>query len=151
MKSTIVNQEQPVSNIKSTSPTSTSFVSEDDFLEFPSNKCIEDNLSLIFTESLSSKPKSNSPSLFSDGPVVTVLKTIGLHKKSCGAGKHEITCPWVNEHTHTEDSGTVYFEPSATFYTGGFKCKHTHCKSRTLKDLLAYLEISFSEVIAGTK
>lgn len=151
MKSTTVTQKQPVSNTKSALPASIPFISEEDLIEFPSNRNIEDNFPLNFNEFPSIKPKSNSPLLFSDGPVVTVLKTIGLYKKSCGGGKHEITCPWVNKHTDAKDSGTVYFEPSEKVYTGGFKCRHTHCKRRTLKDLLAYLEISFSEVIAGAK
>ena len=150
MKLTVVTQEQPVLNTKLISPTSIPFISEEDLIEFPSNRSIEDNYPLICNEPIR-KPKSTSTLLLSDGPVVTVLKTMGLYKKSCGAGKHEITCPWVNDHTDNKDSGTVYFEPSETFYTGGFKCRHTHCKRRTLKDLLAYLEISFSEVIAGAK
>lgn len=110
-------------------------VASEEFLHFPNVK--------TFSETLLPTPNDNS--------VITAIKTLGLYKKSLGLGKHDITCPWVAEHTKGRDSGTAYFEPNGKFYAGGFKCQHSHCKRRTLKDLLAYLEISFSEVIAGAK
>lgn len=87
----------------------------------------------------------------SDNAVITALKTLGLYKKPSGSFKHEITCPWVNEHTDAKDSGTVYFEPNGKFYAGGFKCQHSHCQERTLNHLLGYLEKAIAELEAGAK
>ena len=34
-----------------------------------------------------------------ENPVVAALKARGLYKTPLGSGKHDITCPWVQEHT----------------------------------------------------
>lgn len=50
-----------------------------------------------------------------------------------------IHCPWKHLHSK-QDLGTKYFEPNTPEYPeGGFKCFHSHCAHKTLKDLLAYL------------
>jgi len=58
--------------------------------------------------------------------VIGALKEKGLYKKSLGPGKHDITCPWVSNHTDAIDNGTAYFEPSEQYPTGGFRCHHSH-------------------------
>ena len=73
--------------------------------------------------------------------VIEALKERGLYKKPLGDGKHDITCPWVHEHTDSIDDGTAYFEPSDFYPIGGFKCHHGHCTHRKIRDLLAYLGI----------
>lgn len=87
----------------------------------------------------------------SDNAVIYALKNLGLYKKSSGPFKHEITCPWVSEHTDAKDSGTVYFEPNGKYYIGGFKCQHSHCLDRTLKHLIEILERLVAELEAGAK
>lgn len=82
------------------------------------------------------RPKENA--------IVEALKTRGLYKTPLGRGKHDITCPWVNEHTDSVDSGTAYFEPDDIFPLGGFKCLHGHCKHRHIRELLKELEIEIS-------
>ena len=78
-----------------------------------------------------------------DHPVVLKLKAQGLYKAEIEPGKHDITCPWVSQHTEQVDHGTVYFEPSPdNKHMGGFKCQHGHCSSRTLLDLSNYLGIT---------
>ena len=77
----------------------------------------------------------------SENPVVRGLMDKGLYKSSLGPGKHDITCPWVSEHTGGIDSGTAYFEPNEVFPIGGFKCQHGHCSERKIRALLEYLEI----------
>ena len=77
-----------------------------------------------------------------ENPVVTKLKEAGLYIKPLGAGKHEINCPWMDEHTDGHGGGTAYFEPSESFSCGGFKCLHGHCADRHLRHLLDYLGIS---------
>lgn len=61
-----------------------------------------------------------------ENPVITALKTRGLYKTPLGSGKHDITCPWCNEHTDGLDTGAAYFEPNDTYPVGGFRCQHSH-------------------------
>lgn len=52
-----------------------------------------------------------------------------------------IHCPWRHLHS-TQDLGTKYFEPNITDHPqGGFKCFHSHCVGKTLKDLYTFLGI----------
>ncbi len=59
-------------------------------------------------------------------------------------GKHDITCPWVHEHTGAVDNGTAYFEPDDNWVIGGFKCLHDHCAQRNIRTLLDYLNVDAS-------
>lgn len=77
-----------------------------------------------------------------ENPVITALKNSGRYKQPLGDGKHDITCPWVHEHTNQVDHGTVYFEPSESYPLGGFKCQHGHCADRRISALYEFLEIS---------
>jgi len=76
-----------------------------------------------------------------ENPVIQALQDRGLYKKPLGDGKHDMTCPWVREHTDAVDGGTAYFEPDDTFPIGGFKCQHGHCAKRHVSDLLEFLNI----------
>lgn len=82
--------------------------------------------------------------------VINALKQKGLYKSSLGAGKHDITCPWVGEHTDAIDNGTAYFEPNDQYPSGGFKCHHSHGGLYRLRELREFLgvssEVSQSEV-----
>ena len=49
-----------------------------------------------------------------ENPVVAALKARGLYKTPLGSGKHDMTCPWVHEHTDELDTGAAYFEPDET-------------------------------------
>jgi hypothetical protein len=69
------------------------------------------------------------------------LHTRGIYKTPLGDGKHDITCPWVAEHTGAIDGGTAYFEPDDNWPIGGFKCLHGHCVDRHVRDLLLFLGI----------
>jgi hypothetical protein len=73
--------------------------------------------------------------------VIVTLRNRGLYKAPFGEGKHDITCPWVEEHTGQADHGTAYFEPDDTWPIGGFKCLHGHCAHRHIRDLLRVLDI----------
>lgn len=76
-----------------------------------------------------------------ENPMVTALKAKGLYKSNLGGGKHDITCPWVHEHTDQLDSGSAYFEPSAANPTGGFKCQHGHCAERRIGKLREEMDV----------
>ena len=76
-----------------------------------------------------------------DNAVLAALRSCGLYKAPLGDGKHDITCPWVREHTDEVDGGTAYFEPDDRRPIGGFKCFHGHCADRQIRDLLRFLDI----------
>ncbi len=81
--------------------------------------------------------------LASDGALVLAsLKEKGLYKNMLGPGWHNITCPWVKGHTHSEDSGTAYFEPSPKYPRGGFKCHHSHGHLFHIGELKEFLGIN---------
>lgn len=73
--------------------------------------------------------------------VVSALKEKGIWKKEVEPRKHQLTCPWVMEHTDGVDSGSVYYEPSTKYPIGGFTCQHGHCDDRTISDLKSFLGI----------
>ena len=76
-----------------------------------------------------------------ENAVLAALHERGLYKAPLGNGKHDITCPWVEEHTDTVDGGTAYFEPDDNWPIGGFKCLHGQCAGRHIRDLLEVLDI----------
>jgi hypothetical protein len=76
-----------------------------------------------------------------ENSVLVALRERGLYKMPIGNEKHDITCPWVQEHTGAADGGTAYFEPDDTWPIGGFKCLHGHCVDRNVRDLLHFLGI----------
>lgn len=78
-------------------------------------------------------------------PVIAKLQEAGIYRRTLGEGAHEITCPWVQEHTDGLDSGTAYFEPSRSYPSGGFSCLHGHCRHRTISHLLEKLGIDENE------
>lgn len=80
-----------------------------------------------------------------ENPVVTALKARGLYKTPLGSGKHDITCPWVTEHTDELDNGTAYFEPDELFPLGGFCCQHSHRDDYHIRQLLEFLNIDSTE------
>ncbi len=76
-----------------------------------------------------------------ENSVLVALRERGLYKAPIGNQKHDITCPWVKEHTGAADGGTAYFEPDDTWPIGGFKCLHGHCDDRHIRDLLQILNV----------
>ncbi len=80
-----------------------------------------------------------------EAPVVTALKARGLYKSPLGSGKHDITCPWVKEHTDELDTGAAYFEPDESYPVGGFCCQHSHRDDYHIRDLLNTLGLRGAE------
>lgn len=79
-----------------------------------------------------------------ENAVISVLRQRNLYKMPLGMGKHDITCPWKEEHTDAVDSGTAYFEPDDNWPIGGLKCLHGHCAEKHIRDLLRILDITVS-------
>ena len=77
----------------------------------------------------------------SENPVIEALKKAGLYKTPLGSGKHDISCPWVHEHTGGVDNGTAYFEPDESFPMGGFRCHHSHGDHYHIHELLTRLDV----------
>jgi len=77
--------------------------------------------------------------------VVTALKARGMYKTPLGSGKHDITCPWVHEHTDHLDTGAVYFEPDEFYSVGGFCCQHSHRDRYPIRALLEFLGVRNAE------
>ena len=76
-----------------------------------------------------------------ENPVVAALKARGLYKTPLGSGKHDLTCPWVQEHTDALDTGAAYFEPDEVFAMGGFCCQHSHRATYRIRALLDVLGV----------
>lgn len=71
-----------------------------------------------------------------ENPVISALKARGLYKTPLGSGKHDVTCPWAQEHTDGLDTGAAYFEPDDQFPLGGFCCQHSHREKYHIKQFL---------------
>jgi hypothetical protein len=80
-----------------------------------------------------------------ENPVVAALKARGLYKTPLGSGKHDMTCPWVQEHTDQLDTGAAYFEPDEFYSVGGFRCQHSHGDTYRIRALLEYLGVRNAE------
>lgn len=80
-----------------------------------------------------------------ENPVVAALKARDLYKTPLGSGKHDVTCPWVDEHTDKLDTGAAYFEPDEFFPVGGFCCQHSHRDKYRIRALLDFLGIRNAE------
>jgi RepB DNA-primase N-terminal domain len=80
-----------------------------------------------------------------ENPVVAALKARGLYKTPLGSGKHDMTCPWVHEHTDAMDTGAAYFEPDELYPVGGFCCQHSHRDKYHIRALLECLGVRNAE------
>jgi hypothetical protein len=80
-----------------------------------------------------------------ENEVIVALKARGLYKRPLGSGKHDVTCPWVHEHTDHVDHGTAYFEPNDLFPVGGFKCQHQHGDQYRVGKLIEFLGLTFHQ------
>ncbi len=72
--------------------------------------------------------------------LLETLKIMEMYIGQRGAA-HDITCPWIAEHTGKAASGTAIFEPSKdNGWAGGFVCHHGHCREhRTIRHVYAWL------------
>jgi len=80
-----------------------------------------------------------------ENPVVSALKARGLYKTPLGSGKHDVSCPWSQEHTDGLDSGAAYFEPDELYPLGGFCCQHSHREKFHIRQLLEFLGVRNAE------
>ena len=76
-----------------------------------------------------------------ENPVLVALNAKGLYKSALPDRKHDITCPWVSEHTDALNTGAAYFEPNETYPIGGFCCMHSHRDRYHIRELLDFLDV----------
>jgi len=79
-------------------------------------------------------------------PIIEALKLKGQYLRSNGAGRHEIVCPWYEQHSDQSAVKSYYYEPSDKFPRGGFNCFHSHGAEFGIRHLLEHLNISASDV-----
>jgi hypothetical protein len=72
-----------------------------------------------------------------DHPLLHIPDIIKI-KEVRSNGRFDITCPWVDEHTGEDDSGSAIFTNDDGSL--GFKCHHGGCMGKTAKDLLRYID-----------
>ena len=80
-----------------------------------------------------------------ENPVVSALKARGLYKTPMGSDKHDVSCPWAQEHTDGVDTGAAYFEPDELYPLGGFCCQHSHREKFHIRQLLEFLGVRNAE------
>jgi len=73
----------------------------------------------------------------SDHPLVNIPDIVHI-KEIRSDGRFDVTCPWVEDHTGQDNSGSAVFTNSDG--TIGFKCHHGNCQERTGSDLLRFIE-----------
>ncbi len=74
---------------------------------------------------------------------VDILDDAGLYLRPITSmhGAHQIICPWWEQHTDKDTTGTVYFEPDEqNGMQGGYCCQHGHCRGRTIRDLDYFIQ-----------
>jgi len=74
-----------------------------------------------------------------DHPLINIPDIIHI-KEERSDGRFDITCPWVDDHTDADDSGSAVFTNGDNSI--GFKCHHGSCQHRTGNDLLRYIDES---------
>lgn len=72
-----------------------------------------------------------------DHPLLQIPDIIHI-KETRSDGRFDITCPWVDEHTGQDDSGSGIFTNDDGSI--GFKCHHGGCMERNARDLIRYVE-----------
>jgi hypothetical protein len=77
--------------------------------------------------------------------IVELLGDAGLLRAPLSNGRgYSVMCPWSGFHTSdTSPTATVLLFPSDdNGWRGGFKCLHSHCAGRTLRDLADLLDLA---------
>jgi len=106
----------------------------------PFNRVTIDQLAAPFAVDLDAvrrESRIDGATAVSDHPLVNIPDIIHI-KEVRSDGRFDITCPWVNDHTDADDSGTAVFTNADGSI--GFKCHHGACQDRTGRDLLQFLD-----------
>jgi len=102
----------------------------------PERKFRMEDLAIPFNVNLDSERREVRTSGTIDIPDHPIVKLFNV-KSRLGAGKFDITCPWLHDHSDNDDSGTALFTNDDGSL--GFHCHHGHCESKTATDVLRHL------------
>jgi len=82
-------------------------------------------------------------------PVLAAFKDRDLYIDEHDDGEHRVHCPWKSSHTsESGDRETMLYEPSeSNTWAGGFKCMHSHCAARRIRDVYQFLGIASVSVV----
>lgn len=70
------------------------------------------------------------------------FEALGWYFTQLGGDWHAVRCPWADEHTNGDVSGTQYRTPAPeNNHAGAFRCFHGHCAARTVKDLHRFIRV----------
>ena len=85
----------------------------------------------------------------SSDPVAQHLLDRGLVLSIDRSGRHDISCPWSDEHTSESAESATSYWPAHTggFEQGHFKCMHAHCEGRTDADFIEAIEYEMPAAI----
>jgi hypothetical protein len=84
-----------------------------------------------------SQPASDAPDRVGDHRI-SAIQEAGLYQRPCGGGAHEILCPWADQHSNGDTTGTRYLEPHYEGHPAPrFHCHHAHCGERTTAEFFA--------------
>lgn len=113
----------------------------------PSNRYSPEEIEdAFFSPPVQASGESATLAIDSLNPVIGALKTNGQYIRSNGGRRHEIVCPWWEQHSDTSDTRSYYYEPSEKSPRGGFKCFHSHGSGLRIRDLLGHLNIAAKDV-----
>jgi len=95
--------------------------------------------------SVKTPPKNQTvaPIIHMEDPILQILmdKEMVIRQDQLEKGKYIIQCPWSVDHTN-DDPDSAFWLPNYGGYTGyGFKCLHSHCVDRSIKDLREFLGV----------
>ena len=106
----------------------------------PFNRVTLEQLAEPFTVNLNAQRREqrvDGAADIPDHPLLGVSDLLAV-KEVRSDGRFDITCPWVDEHTGADDSGSAIFTNSDG--TMGFKCHHGACQGRNGRDVLTFIE-----------
>ena len=106
----------------------------------PQNKVTIEQLAAPFAVDLDRvrrESRIDGAATVSDHPLINIPEIIHI-KEMRSDGRFDVTCPWVNDHTDADDSGSAVFTNADGSI--GFKCHHGNCQHRTGRDLLVYID-----------
>jgi hypothetical protein len=106
----------------------------------PFNVVSIDQLALPFMVDLDAprrEQRVDGAAAVSDHPLINIPGVIKI-KEVRSDGRFDITCPWVNEHTDNDDSGSAIFTNEDGSI--GFKCHHGACQHRNGNDIIKNID-----------
>lgn len=81
------------------------------------------------------KPRPNGKGAYGSLDVVSWFKAHDHYQGHRKTSIHAVLCPWHDEHTTSPTTGAIVYEADGGW--PGFRCHHSHCADRDIRDVLA--------------